>query len=411
MKRLLETIRLPSQLAQTDKQATWKLLAILRLVAFSTVVALFGVAEFLQLHVLQAVADWRQISMAAAIAVGLSVIGLLTCKFRISSMAIYLQLVIDTGLWFFLLQASGGAMNPAISYLLVLLSIAALSLSLLPTLSLLVLMMMLYTVIMDVQPAMDHAHMFAWHLWGMWALFFFTALILMTVIYLLSRKLREKDQAIANYKEETVRAEQMLMLGTMAANITHELGTPLSTIAMLVEEADLEQGNLIQKQINRCKSALRLLKSVDYDNEAIAIMEAQRYFEHLQQELLLIQPAATLQLAAIDACHIKVSGLLTQALLALLNNAVEAAASRVTLKAWLQQSDYIVEISHDGKAIDEGLIKLLGLQPVESSREGLGMGYYLANISIERLQGRLKISNQASGVVTTVIFKQADILQ
>ncbi|NRB37318.1 MAG: HAMP domain-containing histidine kinase [Pseudomonadales bacterium] len=396
--------------ALTEQQATWKILALLRLIACFSVILLFAMAEWLQLHTLQMVVSWPQLMLCAVLAVLFSLIGFLSIKQNITVKIIFTQLLLDTGLWFLLLQASGGSMNPAISYLLVLLSIAALSLPRLYSGSLLVIMMLLYTFMMNTQTATDHAHMFEWHLWGMWVLFLFNALIMMMVIYLLSRQLREKDQAIANFKEETVRSEQIVMLGTMAANITHDLGTPLSTIEMLVDEDNGQNAQLIKKQISRCKKALGLLKSVDFENEVIKDIAENEYFKQLNQELLLIKPAAEVTILTDEKHKIKSSRLLNQALLALINNAVEAADKKVHLKAFSQAGFYIIKISHDGKSIDEGLLKQLGVQPVESSREGLGIGYYLANASIERLQGRLQIANGEAGVITTVKFKQSDIL-
>ena len=64
----------------------------------------------------------------------------------------------------------------------------------------------------------------------------------------------------------------------------------------------------------------------------------------------------------------------------------------------------VIDIRHDGEKVSEELLKVLGQQAVESSKQGLGLGYYLANASIERLGGRLQINNQESGVLTRVQF-------
>ena len=395
----------------SEQQSTWRLLIALRLLACGSVIALFLIGEWQAFHVLQMMVNWQHMLVAASFALALSLIGYITQKRNITTKHIYIQLFIDTFLWFYLLHASGGAMNPAVSYLLILLCVAALSLPLSHVLSLLLVMMGLYTLMMRFQPADHQAHMFEWHLWGMWLLFLLNALIMMAVIYLLSRKLRQKDQAIADFQQDTVRSEQVIMLGTMAANITHELGTPLSTIAMLVEEADIEQGPLIKKQISRCKEALALLKSVSFDNELVNVISCDEYFQQLIKELLLIKPTAIVVIDKIEKVEIHASRLLTQALLALINNAVEAAKYQVTIKAYIANSHFIIEIEHDGQAIAENLIQQLGIEPVESSRDGLGIGYYLANVSIERLGGRLKIDNRAGSVITTVIFSKANLIR
>ena len=92
MKQILKAMRLPNQLAQTDKQATWKLLTLLRLVAFFSVVALFAVAELFDLHVLQMVADWNQITITSMIAMMLSIVGLFVLRMPIILRKILLTL-------------------------------------------------------------------------------------------------------------------------------------------------------------------------------------------------------------------------------------------------------------------------------------------------------------------------------
>ena len=79
------------------------------------------------------------------------------------------------------------------------------------------------------------------------------------------------------------------------------------------------------------------------------------------------------------------------------------------MEIYQQKKELFIDIKHDGLAIKESLIKQLGLQLVKSTSDGLGIGYYLANASIERLSGQLQISNQKDGVLTRVIFEYTDI--
>lgn len=403
-------INLPKLNVVSEPQAVWSLLAVLRLAAISISLVLLLLAELFSIHALQMMVNWPWIIACFIAAVLFSLFSFLWVGKPINANHVFGILLLDVALWFILLDASGGSMNPAISYLLVLLSVAAFSLSIMHSGILLIIMMVFYTLMMNYQPAVDHAHMFSWHLWGMWLLFLFNALIMVAVINVLNTKLRDKDRVIAEIKEETVRSEQMVMLGTMAANITHELGTPLSTIAMLAETRDDEDALLIQQQINRCKNALHLLKNVSFDNEHAHGEDADSLFKRLQQELLLIKPSAKLELIVHGGITLSVSGLLEQALLALINNAVEASNKTVSINVCVRNEELIVDIVHDGSQIDDSLIQQLGLQRVTSSQEGLGIGYYLANASIERLGGSLTISNMKLGVLTRVTLPKALIL-
>ena len=71
----------------------------------------------------------------------------------------------------------------------------------------------------------------------------------------------------------------------------------------------------------------------------------------------------------------------------------------------------IIDIQHDGEKISDALLKTLGRQVVDSNKDGLGLGYYLANASIERLGGTIQISNQTTGVLTRIEFPIATMVE
>ena len=50
--------------------------------------------------------------------------------------------------------------------------------------------------------------------------------------------MRRRDQELAALRETALRDQQIVELGTLAAGTAHELNTPLSTLAILVEELD-----------------------------------------------------------------------------------------------------------------------------------------------------------------------------
>ncbi|CAA0116756.1 Sensor histidine kinase RegB [BD1-7 clade bacterium] len=396
--------------AFTDPRQVLRLLSWLRLAAFLVVMSLLAIAQWAGIDALQDAIHWRWIFVGLLLSILLSGVSMMLRNTLIDNRLLYAVILLDILAWFLLLNASGGSVNPAVSYLLVLLSIAALSLSISQSVTLLIVIMAFYTLMMQHQPAEGHQHMFGWHLWGMWLLFLLNALVMLVVIELLIHKLAQKDQAIARYKENTVRSEQLVMMGTMAANITHELGTPLSTIAMLTAEHDNEDADLIREQVERCKQALGQLKALGDDQQASQSLDSSVFFERLRQELLLIQPGVALTIDDQLQQPFRVSLLLNQALLALLNNASDACSSIVTLSAFEQGGRCVLTITHDGDGISEALIEQLGLTRVASAKNGLGIGYYLANASIERLGGTLTIRNLDVGVETRVLFNREALI-
>lgn len=392
-------------------QAVFILLAWLRLIASGfLLIFVFAVGHLPIAHISHMI-DWPLFLGTLAVVLAFSGLSFALRGRIFHGSQLWVVLVIDTLLWFVLIFASGGAINPAVSYLLVLLAVAALALSLMPAMVLLAINGLLYAALLQYEPDTHHGHMLDWHLWGMWVLFLMTAVILLTVIYLLSNALREKEKAIAEYREETVRNEQLVAMGTLAANIAHELGSPLSTISVLTEGIPGADGDMLRRQIERCRQALSQLKFADVGLYQPQTIDSCLLLEQLQKEVFLLQPACHIVIDDQLLQPLRVSPLFRQALLALMNNAAAAASNQVNAVLCQQQNHLLFDISHDGKAIADSLIQRLGKQQVESMGDGLGIGYFLANASIERVGGQLLVSNRPEGgVLTRVVLNAGELL-
>ncbi len=289
-------------------------------------------------------------------------------------------------------------MNPATSYFLVILCLCALSSKGIQTIGLFLLVIALYTYMMLGDTHSLHS-MMGWHLWGMWLSFFATALLITLSIYSLNRRIQAKDQAIAKFKEETTRAEQLIMMGTLAASTAHEIGTPLATLAMISESLQEPEKSLALNQIKRCKKSLEQLKYLPEERQT-ASLSTDAFMEQLQHELLLIRPAATLKLTCSIHQPLHPPLALRQSLLALFVNAIDAAKTAVHAELTTNETMLIWQIRHDGALIDEPLLASLSLK--STKKHGIGIGYFLANASIEQLGGNVKIINEQHCVLTEV---------
>ena len=112
--------------AFSEPQQVLQLLSWLRLVAFIVVMSLLALAQTADVEALQFVIHWPWIFIGLLLSVLLSGTSHLMRTRVADNRILYVVLLLDICLWFLLLNASGGAVNPAVSYLLVLLSIAAL---------------------------------------------------------------------------------------------------------------------------------------------------------------------------------------------------------------------------------------------------------------------------------------------
>jgi two-component system sensor histidine kinase RegB len=398
----------PSRIA--EPQAAFLLLGVLRLFTIGSLVLFCSIVEKAQIHSLMHLLYWPVIAVCAGAGLLCSIATYIFRERPVSQLQMGIVLVFDIALWYGLVAASGGAINPAISYLLVLLAIAALTLKLQFSVMLALLTVLLYAVMMGMQPEVHHGHMLNWHLWGMWVLFLMNAVIMLLVITLLMRAIRERDKAIAVFREDTVRNEQLVAMGTLAANIAHELGTPLSTIAVLAGEMDHPDAIGIREQLERCRNTLGQLKSLPSGSAGEKVLFSKKMLEKLVEEIHLLKPSAAIDWEDHVGKNLAVSPLLEQSLRALVNNAVEAAGKRVFIRFFPEGESLVLDIHHDGEVLSEELLNTLGQQRVSSRKNSLGIGYYLANASIERLGGSLQIHNEQCGVVTRVLFPQTRLL-
>jgi two-component system sensor histidine kinase RegB len=250
---------------------SFSLLLLLRCLAFALLLGCAFLGQRIYPELISFI-HWPLLSLAVVLAALLSLINLVGNKRFNETPHTFFTLVADPLLWFMAIAATGAAINPAISYVLVLLCIAAFTLPLLLACIILLLMGTAYAALMLYAPHYHHAMMMSWHLWGMWILFIANALIMLWVIVRLGALIREKDAAIARFREETVRDEQLIATGTLAAAVTHEIGTPLSSIALLVEDKEDEDSLLIQQQVQRCKEAITTLRNArNSENTALTV--------------------------------------------------------------------------------------------------------------------------------------------
>ncbi len=373
------------------------LLLWLRCISLGALFTTASIASLFKESFFASLINWPLLSVVILASVTLTILNLMLRNKLDDKLHVSLTLVLDSLLWFVVISATGGAINPAVSYALILLCVSAISLHIGFTFFLLLIMAMAYAALLEFSPHHHHAMMLSWHLWGMWLLFVLTATIMMWVVQNLTYIIRERDLAIAAYREQQVKDEKLIALGTLSASIAHELSTPLSTISILVEDDVSPAGELIKAQLQRCKSTIETLR----EERKSLVVSAVNFIEKLTTEVLLLSPSANITWSHQLVNAIQTSALLEHALLALINNAVQAAQHRVEV-SFTEDSELLnITINHDGEAVEEVMLGQLGKNTVKSEK-GLGIGYYLANASIEQLGGRLYIRNLEQGVSTVV---------
>lgn len=332
---------------------------------------------------------------------------------------LFAHLQIDVLALAVLLFCSGGASNPFVSLLLLPLIIAA---TLLPgacVWAMAAVTITVYTVLMFLHLPLPgtlsgHGPGFHAHLWGMWLVFVISALLIAGFVVRLAAALRLRERQVAQLREKALRDEQILALGLFAAAAAHELGTPLSTIAVLARElehahrrdaslcADL---GLLRQQVDVCKTILgELLRSADLAADRDMAQPLDVLLEHIRQRWQLLRPCVPLRVHCDGVSPLPVvtaPQTIGQTLISLLNNAADACPSGVDLAGHWDAQRVIIEIRDQGPGLPPEVAERAGEAFFSTKDSGTGIGLLLANAALERLGGQVSLWRDPQGGTCT----------
>ena len=333
------------------------------------------------------------------------------------------QLMIDVFALSCLIYFTGGSINPFISLFILPIIFSAASLKPAYTSVITLTAVSSYTALMYFHVPLDNVHIHQdgtqMHLWGMWFGFILTAGLVAYFVSRIGHTLRERDRALAEARENALHAEQILSLGTLAAGTAHELGTPLSTVAILAKELEHEYEDqqelvndlkLLRQQVDSCKQILsRMADNAGQvqakSGHAIAV---DNYLGNLIAEWRKSRADAQIKTewqGLLPAPDIIVDQTLTHAIVNILNNAVDHASREVEVIGRWDKQKLELEICDDGKGMERALINKLGENIISTKlpEEGMGLGLFLAKSTFNRFGGTLQIHNRDTGGTRVLI--------
>ncbi|MBF6650463.1 ATP-binding protein [Methylobacter sp. BlB1] len=363
----------------------------------------------------------------------------------VTELEIFSQLAIDVFGIASLLYLTGGASNPIIWMFLLPLIITAIMLPQSYAWYMVILTTSMYTILIgyniplpsiephmpnpDLMPpemahydtlqkmhAMSDKHYFNLHMFGMWFGFVFSAGLVAFFVVELAKTMRNQERYLAEARENALRDERVVSLGTLAASAAHDMGTPLGTIAIVAHELeqeypihrfpDLHEKVLIMKQqIERCKEALSVMSASagEMRAESGRVMLLTDYIDNVLNQWRTHKPGVKLNFfidphVAVDA-EIIAERTLTHSIINILNNAAEASRAEpgIEFHASWDRNHAHIRIRDYGPGLPPELIELAGKQPVISKTRGLGVGLFLTYSTINRLGGKINFYNVESG--------------
>lgn len=342
---------------------------------------------------------------------------------------IVVSILIDLFMITALLAMTGGASNGFVAILLLPVAVTAVLFSALPSYLMAILAIGCYSLLLQVPLTTDvhamHQHQdatsagtqpFSQHISQMWWAFSFSAFIVSWFISAQTQRIRTTSAQLNKLQQKQLQHEQVLAVATYAANAAHDLATPLQNLVLLTDELteqqDPELAADLRQQLQLCQQIVQQLRTNAQQLRKGDVQSQPLYnaIEHSIQLWLVSRPEIGMeQHFSSDQSPLTVSDSisLAAALFNILDNAADASLAnkepRLSLIMQQDQGQLELQIRDYGPGLPEQDLALLGQKPSPSA-EGLGLGQFLANVSIDSLGGQVERSNCADGGVLTRIY-------
>jgi len=403
----------PIQMLSATRQNLWRL-TFVRVLVLAAQAGSVGFAYLFDLLPL----PWLQLDITLGIS---AIVCLLTAlrlrtSWPVTELEYAVQLAFDLFIHSALLFFSGGSTNPFVSYYLVPLTIAAVTLPWRYSLILSGIALALYTLMLaQFYPlAAFAASREKLQIYGMWLSFALAAGVITFFAARMAEELRRQEHMRALRREEGARDQQLLAVATEAAGAAHELGTPLATMSVLLKEmrqdhhdpALQEDLSILQDQVKLCKETLQQLVRAAEANRRLAVQEqtVSHWLDQALNRWHLMRPEASYRFQRLGQGELPMIAPppdLTQALLNLLNNAADACAEGLEVNLDWDDHEICISIRDHGAGVPLAIAEQIGKPFFTTKGKGFGLGLFLSKASVTRAGGSVKLYPHEEGGTLT----------
>jgi two-component system sensor histidine kinase RegB len=254
------------------------------------------------------------------------------------------------------------------------------------------------------------------HLAGMWVNFLIAAVLIVLFVGRMAWLVRQRDRELAAMREQQLRDQQIIELGTLAAGTAHELNTPLSTLAVLIEELEAtatteeqrrqlavmnDEIRVIDERLNRIAGGVGAGRSA-----GARCAELRELLTELLEQWADAHPEIDLRVAydlAGAPLLVAVEATIEQAIRNVLDNAAHATvangSNRVEVVIRVADARLTVAVADQGAGLDPAIRDDVGLKVVSTKERGLGIGLLLSRAALQRFGGHLELTPGPAGGV------------
>lgn len=225
--------------------------------------------------------------------------------------------------------------------------------------------------------------------------------------------LRERDARLAELRQRAAEEEHIVRMGLLASGAAHELGTPLSTLSVILGDwrhlpsfaSDAELSHDVEEmqvQVARCKSIVTniLLAAGKTRGESPVETTLHALLDDMAEEWRTLRSVAGFRYTrrCADDPRIVSDAGLRQMVFNVLDNALEVSPGWVSLDAHCRDGELVIDISDAGPGFAPDVLDRLGT-PYNSTkgRPGGGLGLFLSVNVARTLGGSLTAHNRREG--------------
>lgn len=324
---------------------------------------------------------------------------------RHSTLLLVAAMLIDIAIGNYVIAMSGGISNPFSTLLLIYVVLAVLLLEWLPSLVVLAASMLAQVAQLWAHQwlnlTLDQHHgmgpEFVAHAQGMVISFVIAALIIWASSLWLKTRWQQSRHLLQKLRERQLRDEQLLTIGSAAAQLTHDLATPVQTLQLLHEEfreqAPHLDWSLADHELSRISHSLKQWRqaSDDVRQRRRHQFKTSDFINQINRLLRVITPESNISWKISDDTQnqpLVCDRTLIPAIANLINNAIEASAKPgIDITVCTEKSTVHWTIIN---SVDpaQPIAKNLGIA-IQASTKGSGVAAVISHATIERHGGQV----------------------
>lgn len=255
--------------------------------------------------------------------------------------------------------------------------------------------------------------LFKLHITGSLICFALDAALVVVLVMQITRNLRERDARLAALKQHAAEEDHIVRMGLLASGAAHELGTPLSSVSVILGDwrhmppiatnpelsRDVAE---MQAAVQRCKSVLSniLLAAGEARGEVPRVTTVNDFLDAIVRDWRVARSATTLFYENAFGADVAIvaDSALQQVIFNVLDNAFEASPGWIGFMARRNGDMLELQVRDVGPGFKPEMLEQFG-KPYQSSkgRLGGGLGLFLVVNAVRKFGGSVTASNRSGG--------------